>query len=94
MPAYLWYPGSAWNGPACLSRNSALNAPSEFASQNFASQDFTIGSLVDGKSDLFSPQSHDPGYAAGNSLAAVSSTPAFQVQFFPTMCGAPGFTNF
>ncbi len=89
MPTYLWYPGSAWNGPACLSRSSALNPPSEFASP-----DFTIGSLVDGKSNLFSPQSHDPGYAAASSLAAASSTPsALQVQFFPTTCGAPGFAN-
>lgn len=89
MPAYLWYPGSAWNGPACLSRSSALNPPSQFASP-----DFTIGSLVDGKSNLFSPQSHDPGYAAASSLAATNSPlPAFQVQFFPTTCGAPGFAN-
>ncbi len=66
--------GSAWNGPACLSRSSALNPPSEFASP-----DSTIGSLVDGKSNLFSPQSHDPGYAAASSLAATNSPlPAFQ----------------
>ena len=79
MPAYLWYPGSAWNGPACLSRSSALNPPGEFASP-----DFTIGSLVDGKSNLFSPQSHDPGYAAASSLAATNSPfPAFQVTLFP-----------
>ena len=92
MPVYLWYPGSAWNGPACLSHNSALNPPSELAAES--SQDFTIGSLVDGKSNLFSPQSYNPGYAAGSGLGAASSTPfAFQVGFFPTACGAPGFTT-
>lgn len=90
MPAYLWYPGgSAWNGPACLSQNSALNPP-----DNLASQDFSIGSLVDGKANLLSPQSYNPGFATGNSPEATSSSPlTFSVGFYPTACGAPGFTS-
>jgi hypothetical protein len=86
-PGYLWYP--ALSGPACYPSNSFLDSPSE---QQPA--DLTIGSLVDGKSNLLSPPSHNAGLAAGNDPGAASSSPfTLQVGFYPTACGPPSFTN-
>jgi hypothetical protein len=86
-PGYLWYP--ALYGPACYASNNFLNTPSDQLPA-----DLTIGSLVDGKSNLLSPQSYNAGYAAGSDPAAASSNPfALQVGFYPTACGAPSFTN-
>lgn len=87
-PGYLWYP--ALYGPACNANNNFLNTPSQQLPANV-----TIGSLVDGKSNLLSPQSYNAGYAAGNSPDAASSSPfALQVGFYPIACGAPSFLNF
>ena len=87
-PAYLWYP--ALYGPACYTGNNFLSAPSDQLPA-----DVTLGSLVDGKSNLLSPQSYNnAGYAAGNGPGATSPSPfAFQVGFYPMGCGTPGFTN-
>ncbi len=83
---YLWYP--ALSSPACYATNNFWNSPSE---QQPA--DLTLGSLVDGKSNLLSPPSHT-GLAAGNDPGAASSRPfTLQVGFYPTACGAPSFTN-
>ncbi len=86
-PAYLWYP--ALYGPACSVSNNFSNLPNEQLPP-----DLTIGSLVDGKSSILSPQSYNAGYAAGNDPGAASSSPfSLQVGFYPTACGAPSFTN-
>ncbi|MGA8533144.1 MAG: hypothetical protein WB615_03430 [Candidatus Tumulicola sp.] len=66
-----------------------MNTPSEQLPA-----DLTIGSLVDGKSNILSPLSYNAGYAAGNGPDAASSSPfALQVGFYPTACGASSFTN-
>ncbi len=86
-PRYLWYP--ALSGPACSASNNFLDAPSEQQPP-----DFTIGSLVDGKSSILSPQSYGAGFAAGNDPGAASSSPfTFKAGFYPMACGAPSFTN-
>jgi hypothetical protein len=86
-PGYFWYP--ALYGPACSTSNSFLNASSEQLPA-----DLSIGSLVDGKSNILSPQSYNAGYAAGSGGNASSSSPfAFQVGFYPQACGAPSFTS-
>jgi hypothetical protein len=85
-PSYLWYP--ALSAPACYGGNNFLDSPSEQQPPNL-----TIGSLVDGKSNLLSPPSHNAGLAAGPDPGAASSSPfTFRVGFYPT-CGAPSFTN-
>lgn len=86
MPAYLWYP--ALYAPSCSAANNLLNVPNEQLPA-----DLTVGSLVDGKSNLLSPQSYNAGYAIGNDPSAASSSPvALQVGFYPMACGA-GFTS-
>jgi hypothetical protein len=85
IPGYLWYP--ALYGPACYASNNFLGSPSE------QQQDVTIGSLVDGKSNLLSPPSHNAGFAAWNDPAAVSSSPFTLQVGYSTACGAPSFTN-
>lgn len=88
LPAYLWYP--ATSGPACYAANNFLNTPSDQLPP-----DLTIGSLVDGKSNLLSPLSYSAGYASANDASAASSNPfALQVGFYPSSCGTPSFTNF
>jgi hypothetical protein len=86
-PAYLWSP--AMFGPACSASNNFSNL-----SNDQLPSDLTIGSLVDGKSNLLSPQSYNAGYTERNDPLAASSNPfALQVGFYPMACGAPGFTN-
>jgi len=86
-PGYLWYP--ALYGAPCSSATNLLNVPNEQLPA-----DLTLGSLVDGKSNLLSPQSYNAAYAIGNDPSAASSNPfALQVGFYPMACGAPGFTN-
>jgi len=84
-PGHPWYP--ALYGPGCNANNNYLRSPSE---QQPA--DLSIGSLVDGKSNLLSP-SHDAGLAAGNHAGAASSSSLkLQAGFYPTACGA-SFSN-
>jgi hypothetical protein len=86
-PGYLWYPTLV--SPACAAGNF-MGSPS--AQQP---SDFTLGSLVDGKSNLLSSPSYNTGFATKNDAGAASSSPvALQVGFYPTGCGAPNFTNF
>jgi hypothetical protein len=83
----LWYP--TLYSPACAASNF-VHSPSEQRPG-----DFTLGSLVDGKSNLLSAPSHNAGFAGANdSGAAHSNHIAFQAEFNPTGCGAPSFTNF
>jgi hypothetical protein len=84
-PGYLWYP--ALYGPACYASNNFLGSPSE------QQPDVTIGSLVDGKSNLLSPPSHNAGFAAGNDPGAASSSPFTLQVGYSTACGVPSFTN-
>jgi hypothetical protein len=86
-PGYLWYP--TLYSPACAATNF-VGSPSEQRPS-----DFTLGSLVDGKSNLLSPPYHNTGFAAKNDPGAASSSPVtFQAAVYPTGCGAPSFTNF
>ncbi len=85
---HIWYP--ALYAPACYASNNFLGSPSEQLPA-----DVTLGSLVDGKSNLLSSPSYNAGFAAGNDPGAASSSPlTFQAGFYPTACGAPSFTNF
>jgi hypothetical protein len=85
-PGYLWYP--PLYEPACAA-NSFFGSPNEQQPS-----DFTLGSLVDGKSNLLSPPSHNAGFAGGNDPGAASSSPfTFRAGFFPAACGASSFTN-
>ncbi len=87
MPGYLWYP--TLYSPACAASNF-IGSPSEQGPS-----DFTLGSLVDGKSNLLSPPSHNTGFATKNDAGAASSSPVtFQAGFYSAGCGAPSFTNF
>lgn len=87
IPGYFWFP--ALSGPACYASNTFLNSPNQPPPP-----DLTIGSLVDGKSNLLSPRSYNAGYAAGNGPGAASSSPfTLHVSFYPMACGAPSFTN-
>jgi hypothetical protein len=99
LPLYPWYGSQSrtaypWlpvlYGPACYANNNFLSSPSEQQPP-----DFTIGSLVDGKSNLLSSPSYNAGFTAANDPAAASSSPlTLQAAFYPTTCGAPGFTSF
>jgi len=86
-PGYLWYP--ALYGPACTG-SSFLGSPSQQQPS-----DFTIGSLVDGKSSLLSSQAHDAGFSSGNAPSAVSSSSVtLGAGVSPAGCGSPSFANF
>lgn len=87
MPSLLW--PAALNGPACNAGNNFWNA-----SSSQLPEDVAIGSLVDGKANMLSPQSFNAGYATDSGIGATSSSPvAFQFGFAPLACG-PGLTNF
>lgn len=87
IPGYLWYPASY--GASCSSANNLLNVPNEQLPA-----DLTLGSLVDGKSNLLAPQSYNANYATGNASSAATSSPfALQVGFDTMACGAPSFTT-
>jgi hypothetical protein len=84
MPGSVWYP--ALSGLGCAG-NNFFRPPGEQAQQH---SDITLGSLVDGKSNLLSPRSYDAGLAAGSGAPATASSNAlaFQAALSPTACGA------
>ena len=86
-PGYLWYP--TLYSPACAAANS-VSSPSDRRPS-----DFTLGSLVDGKSDLFSKQNYGTRFAKKNDpTTANSSGITFQAGIYPAGCGASAFSNF
>ena len=86
-PGNLWYP--ALLTPECAAANAAA-LPTRQPSG------FTLGSLVDGKSDLLSPKKNDrAGFAGAN--APAGSNPngiTLQIGTYQPGCGAPAFTEF
>jgi hypothetical protein len=87
-PGYLWSP--AMYGPSCYASNTFMGS----ASEPQQSSGYTLGSLVDGKSNVLSPLSYD-GFSRGNAPnTASSSTLTLQSGFSATPCGTPTFTNF
>jgi hypothetical protein len=99
LSPYQWYKQSstghllypALYGAGCRTSNNFLGPPSEQQPQNL-----TIGSLVDGKSQILSASSsHDAGFAMGKDPGGASSSPfTFHAGLYPTACGASTFTNF
>jgi hypothetical protein len=84
-PAYLWYP--ALPSPACASGFAG-------ASSDRRQSDFTLGSLVDGKSNLFSSPNYSAQFARKSGAdAAASNRLSLQAGIFSTACGASAFTN-
>jgi hypothetical protein len=86
-PGSLWYP--ALLTPECAAANAA--APSRQPSG------FTLGSLVDGKSDLLSPKKKDgaAGFAGANAPAASNSNGVtLEIGAYQPGCGVPAFTKF
>jgi hypothetical protein len=85
-PAGLWYPTSF--APACATNDIA-------AASSQRPSDFTLGSLVDGKSDLFAPPNHGAALTGANAEPASGPKPlTFQISSYQTGCGSPAFTNF
>jgi hypothetical protein len=85
-PGSLWYP--ALLTPECAAANAA--SPSRQPSG------FTLGSLVDGKSELLSTKKKDgAGFAGANSPAASNSNGVtLQISAYQPGCGVPAFTKF
>jgi hypothetical protein len=84
-PGNLWYP--ALLSPACAA-NTFASAPSQQPPS-----EFTLGSLVDGKSKLFSSPNYGDALTSTNGGTASSAPPALTIGFSPASCGAPGFTS-
>jgi len=87
IPAGVVYP--TLYGPACAA-NSLWSAPGEQQPT-----EYTLGSLVDGKSNLLSSPSFGGSFPGLNATGAAPSSPlTFQAVAYPTACGPQSFTTF
>jgi hypothetical protein len=86
-PGSLWYP--ALLTPECAAANAA--SPSKQQPSGF-----TLGSLVDGKSDLLSTKKKDGAAFAGANAPAASNPNGvtLQISAYQPGCGVPAFTRF
>ena len=81
-PSYLWYPSLL--SPACAA-NTFASSPS---TQQTSGQ--TLGSLVDGKSNLFKSQNYGNGLASASDRSSASANSVgWSVGFYQPGCGTP-----
>lgn len=85
--SYLWYP--ALIEPTCYQNNSAWGTPNGDQASNE-----TIGSLVDGKASMLSPQSFNRSLFADDAAATSPSPFRLQAGFSTSACGPSSYLTF
>jgi hypothetical protein len=86
-PNYLSFP--TLYQPACYANTNAWGSASDQDSTSM-----TLGSLVDGKANILSPQSFNSGFAASNVSATNPSPFSLQAGFTAPGCGPSSFMTF